>query len=288
MASTDPGSLHPLGPGHLEGCLELSRSANWNQNAADWRLMLDIGHGWGIVDADGTLVASTLVIPYGTGFAWVSMVLVLPEHRRKGYAARLLRHAIPELETRHLTPVLDATPAGREVYLREGFADAWGFRRYALAKPPSAAPPGEPSLVVRALAERDWRAVLAMDLPAFGASREKLLRALAARLPDAAMVAERDGVIEGFLLGRDGRQARQLGPLVARAPGIAQALLEAGLARVPPPLYLDIVDHAPALRAGLERQGFVLQRPFTRMVRGGERAPGDERAVYLVAGPELG
>ena len=79
---------HPLGAEHIAGCLELSKAANWNQNEADWRLMLAIGYGWGISLADGTLIASTLVLPYGA-FAWISMVLVLPEHRRKGHAMRV-------------------------------------------------------------------------------------------------------------------------------------------------------------------------------------------------------
>ena len=39
MASTE----HPLGPEHIAGCFALSRSANWNQNEADWRVMLEIG-----------------------------------------------------------------------------------------------------------------------------------------------------------------------------------------------------------------------------------------------------
>ena len=122
---------HGLGPQHLAGCVALSKAANWNQNEADWRLMLEIGHGWGLSLADGTLAASTLVLPFET-FAWVSMVLVLPAHRRKGYATRLLRLALADLEARGLTPVLDATPAGREVYRLEGFRDTWGFKRYAL------------------------------------------------------------------------------------------------------------------------------------------------------------
>jgi hypothetical protein len=49
-----------------------------------------------------------------------------------------------------------------------------------------------------------------------------------------------------------------------------------------------VVDHAPKLRAWLEERGFEFQRPFTRMVHGADRAPGDEKLVYLVAGPELG
>jgi len=284
MASTELHE-HALGEAQLEGCLALSRAAGWNQNAADWRLMLGIGRGWGLTRADGTLVASTLVLPYG-GFAWVSMVLVLPEERRKGYAARLLRRALADLQAADLTPVLDATPAGRAVYLQEGFQDRWGFRRYQLQA--GAPAPREPQAGVRSLGEADWPQILALDAQAFGASRERLLRALATRRPQAALVCEREGRIRGYLLGRDGREACQLGPLVADAAESAIALIAAALQAAPTPLYLDAADHAGPLVAWLAAQGFVEQRPFTRMVRGAGPAPGDASQVMLVAGPELG
>jgi len=284
MASTEPLEC-ALDEARLEACLALSRAAGWNQNAADWRLMLEIGRGWGLSRADGTLVASTLVLPYG-GFAWISMVLVLPAQRRKGYASRLLRRALDALRAAGLTPVLDATPAGRAVYLQEGFHDTWGFKRYQLQAPTVQG--ADRASGIRPLAERDWPQILALDVGAFGASRERLLRALAARLPSAALVLEEAGDIRGFLLGRDGREARQLGPLVADADAAAIALVDAALRQLPVPLYLDAVDHAAALVDWLAARGFVLQRPFTRMVHGGGPAPGDVAKVMLVAGPELG
>ncbi|MEK7360700.1 MAG: GNAT family N-acetyltransferase, partial [Pseudomonadota bacterium] len=134
----------------------------------------------------------------------------------------------------------------------------------------------------------DWPQILALDLPAFGASREALLRSLARRLPEAALVAGRGEKICGFLLGRDGREARQLGPLVAEDLYTAQALLSLALSRVPAPLYMDIVDRHTGLRNWAQKQGFSVQRPFTRMVYGTERAPGNNETVMLVAGPELG
>ncbi|MCG6952717.1 MAG: GNAT family N-acetyltransferase [Betaproteobacteria bacterium] len=284
MGSTEPRE-HALGAAQLEACLALSQAAGWNQNAADWRLMLEIGRGWGLSLAAGTLVASTLVLPYGA-FAWVSMVLVLPEHRRKGYASRLLRRALGELRAGQLTPVLDATPAGRAVYLQEGFHDTWSFQRYQLRS--RTLQRADRADGIRPLAEHDWPRILALDAGAFGARRERLLRALAARLPAAALVLEQADKIRGFLLGRDGREACQLGPLVADAPEAAIALLDVALERVSAPLYLDAADHAAALVAWLAARGFEAQRPFTRMVHGGGPAPGDASKVMLVAGPELG
>jgi hypothetical protein len=47
-------------------------------------------------------------------------------------------------------------------------------------------------------------------------------------------------------------------------------------------VYVDLVDREAPL------PGFLLQRPFTRMVLGAERAPGNASLVYCPAGPELG
>jgi hypothetical protein len=94
--------------------------------------------------------------------------------------------------------------------------------------------------------------------------------------------------LQGFLLGREGREALQLGPLVARDAGTARALLAAALAAVRPPLYLDLVDREPGLGAWLESLGFEFQRPFTRMVRCAPAAPGEAGLVFCPAGPELG
>ena len=270
---------HPLGEAHLPGCLALSSAAHWNQNEADWRLMLDVGRGWGISLTDGTLAATTLVLPYGGDFAWISMVLVLPGHRRKGYASRLLRTAVADLEARGLMPMLDATPAGRTVYRQEGFSDRWGFKRFFLQERQSARAEGE----VRPVRDSDWSEILALDRAAFGASREKVLRALHRRLPQAALMVEG----KGFVFGRDGREACQLGPLVSFDAKSARALLSHALAAVEPPLYVDVADHA-LLHDLLEGHGFAFQRPFTRMVRGARPAPGDEKLTFLVAGPELG
>ena len=293
MASTEArGQLVELGPADLPEALALSLSAAWNQNEADWRTMLALGRGWGMraAGADGrqTLAASTLVIPYGEAFAWVSMVLVLPAFRRRGYASLLLRHALAALRAQGRAAVLDATPAGYAVYLQEGFAPHWGFRRHRREAAPGRAAGTIASGASRLLVESDWPDVLALDRPAFGADREALLRSLAQRLPQAARVVERDGRIAGFVLGRDGREAAQLGPLLADDPAVASNLLADALAAIEGPVCLDLAERHDALLPLLQSHGFVFQRPFTRMVLGAPTPPGDPSRIVLVAGPELG
>ena len=332
MASTEAAPavrdpvIRALSESDLPGCLALSRAAKWNQNEADWRLMLALGRGWGIAiragaedggpDAapDEVLAASVVVIPYpatpdlppasatnptitassaaNAGCAWVSMVLVLPQFRRRGLAGRLLRHALAYLREQRLLPVLDATPDGYPVYIQEGFEPAWGFRRYRRAAvsldPEAAAAPRS-----HCIGETDWPALLAFDASAFGADRSQVLRALAKRMPQAARLVRdsggdgEDGRIAGFILGRDGLDACQLGPLVARDAATAQLLIDDVLDRVAGPVQVDLADRHLVLLEGLVARGFLLQRPFTRMARGAA-APGDPAPVVLVAGPELG
>jgi ribosomal protein S18 acetylase RimI-like enzyme len=274
----------------LAGALALSASANWNQNDADWRAMLALGEAWGIeanaADGRRQLAASTLILPYGP-FAWISMVLVLPEFRRRGYATELLRHALASLAQRGMNAVLDATPAGHAVYSQVGFVDTWGFARYRRDRAPVAtARPAPP--VTRALRGSDWPAIDALDAPAFGASRLPQLRHLALRWPHAARVVQQGGRLRGFVFGRDGREAHQIGPLLADDLPTAMSLLDDVLGAVVGPVVLDLLDSRRALLPWLQEHGFQLQRPFTRMVRGATLAPGDPRPIVLVAGPELG
>lgn len=294
--------IEPLGAADLDEALELSIAAQWNQNADDWRLMLASGRGFGIRAHDGDahagrrrLVASVLVLPYGERFGWISMMLVLPAWRRRGLASALMRHAVANLQADRRYAVLDATPAGREVYLREGFADGWRFARYRREASSPAVSSKEVAAAtedatIRPLRESDWSAVEALDTTAFGARRAALLRALFARWPSAAQVlVGDDSVVRGFVLGRDGRQARQLGPLVADDVHGARVLLASALYSTDVAVYLDLLEsRAAELSPWLRQRGFVLQRQFTRMVRGASGAPGDPTRLWAVAGPELG
>ena len=130
-----------LSPSELSDVDALVREANWNQLAADWQIFIEHGRLYVAHTAAGRIVATTATLPYplatlprergrvASGFAWISMVLVAGEYRRRGLATALLRQAMDALAAARLIPVLDATPEGRAVYRRLGFLDFWGFHR---------------------------------------------------------------------------------------------------------------------------------------------------------------
>ena len=127
--------------------------------------------------------------------------MVDPRYRRKGTGTRLLQWGVEHL-TSCESVKLDATPAGRRVYLPLGFRDEYGLQR--MTRPLQPGRSGEPGKHIRPMAEADLAAVLALDAPVFGADRERFLRAYFRLAPEFAYVARRGRSVEGFVLGRHG------------------------------------------------------------------------------------
>jgi len=292
MAHSDPELLHEslLQETELGDAEELVREANWNQTAADWRIFLELGTVYAVRNSAHRVVATAAALLYGGHFAWISMVLVASDYRRQGLATRLLRRCVDDLVGRRLVPVVDATPAGRMVYVGLGFQDSWGFQRYSAPRPPreEVAPPTPDGVVIRSISADDWVKLCRYDARVFGADRSALLTRLRGRAPGAELAAWRGDRIIGFVLGRDGRSATQLGPLAAEDEATARVLLGLALTGTHGPIYIDLADSKSALRRWLEDHGFAPQRPFTRMVYGRAMRFDDFARTMAVAGPELG
>jgi GNAT superfamily N-acetyltransferase len=295
-----------LSSAELDDLDALMSEARWNQIAADWRLFIELGRVYAAHTAAGRIMATTATLPYGGRFAWISMVLVAGPYRRRGLATMLMRRAMEDLSAARLVPVLDATPDGRPVYRALGFADCWGLHRLRReqqggewqgerkgARPGALQGAREEfpvpgGITIRPIAAEDWPALCAFDAAAFGAQRSAVLGALRGRLPAAELVAVTGDRILGFSLGRDGRIAAQIGPLVAESDTIACAILSHALAGIDTPLFIDLADAKPDVRIFLEGRGFAAVRPFTRMLHGRSARFDDPVRTFAVVGPEFG
>jgi GNAT superfamily N-acetyltransferase len=286
METIDELKEGPLQDSDIPGALALVAEAGWNQVAEDWRVFFDLGRAFGLWSAEEGLVATAATLRYSGGFEWISMVLVRGTWRRRGLATHLLDRCIETVLANHSIPVLDATPAGREVYKRLGFRDDWPLTRWYRI-------PGKPvtttsSVKICPLSETEWPAVIALDENAFGSSRRSLLERLARRSHEFACVAFGADGLCGFLLGRDGRNATHLGPIVANDQDTACALVAYAASKLVGPVYIDILDRHDRFRSWLLEQEFSIQRPFTRMAMGSGIAYGDAQQIMAIAGPELG
>ena len=288
MAPSEPVICAALAAAELSDAEALVREAGWNQVAADWEIFRALGTVFA-ARVSNRVVATAAILPYGQ-FAWISMVLVADEQRRRNLGTRLLKRCIDALREQDLVPVLDATPAGRPLYRALGFEETWGYHRLARG---NATPLPEHSgttggTTVRPIADADWPALCAYDAACFGADRSALLQRLRGRLPAAELIAERHGRVAGLLLGRNGRTASQIGPLVAEDDDVALALLARALPAIEGALYVDFADSKTTLRDWLAKCGFSAQRPLTRMQLGRSAGFDDETRTFAVVGPEFG
>lgn len=289
-AETDPFdglALAPLGPADAGRGAALSAEIGWNQTEADWRYMLENGSGYGRSDADGRLIASAMALPYG-GFGWVCMVLVSDPFRRRGLATDLMNRVIADLERDGIVPGLDATPAGREVYSQLGFQDVYRLERLWAETSEELADGPETPVVITPMTEAEIDEVAAYDATTFGADRAPLLRHLHARAPGCAHVARAGQWLAGFVLGRDGRQVTQIGPVTAEDEDIAIALTRRAIEGLDGGAVIDAAEHHEAFTGWLKRSGFAFQRPYIRMLRGRSEPVDQMDYVFVVAGPELG
>ncbi len=262
----------------------LNAEAGWNQTVADWRFMLTLGEGTGVYDEG--VVATSVLLPHGGYFAWIAMILVTTEWQRQGLARELMRRCIERSEALGLIPGLDATEAGRAVYLPLGFHDIYPLTRWQADG--TDLPPPDPGAGVRAMLAEDMAVVTAWDADVFGAPRGELLAHLHGRCPGRAYLLETSGDVHGFILARDGRLATQIGPLSADSTEGALVLLRAALADQTGPVFLDAADHHWGVVRWLGEAGFSKQRGYMRMLLGARSPIDDPNRVFLIAGPELG
>ncbi|MEQ9641236.1 MAG: hypothetical protein RIM84_14525 [Alphaproteobacteria bacterium] len=288
MASTEL-AYRPLTPADLAAAQALSLEAGWNQSGDDWRAMIAAGAGLAVSAPEG-IVATGLTLPYQL-FGWIAMILVTDARRRQGIASEMLRRCMAWCAEHDLIAGLDATEAGRQVYLPLGFKDVYSLSRLVRAGPP---PPSRGEAIgevgvdaaLRPMTETDLPGVAAYDRTVFGADRLPVLRYLLRRWPEAAWVA--GDPVAGFCLGRGGRTMHQIGSLSARDEASALALLQAALAAVPGPVLIDVADHQSSFRAALDAAGFTRQRGYVRMLLDRSEPLDTPGEVYAIAGPELG
>ncbi len=290
MASTEAATLdiRPIDADQCDAVWPLSIEAGWNQNVADWRFMLAAGRGFGCTGPEGQWQASSLVLPLGQRLAWISMVLVTKDRRRGGLGTALLKRCIAEVREAGAVAGLDATELGRPIYLPLGFRDLYAVSRWHFDR---GAEPVQPpnGITLRPIVVADLPRLPLYDRPLTGMERPSILAHLALRQPGRAWIAEdAAGKVVGFVLGREGRTATSLGPVIADNEAIAVALITQAAAATAGPFIIDVPVAHHALRSWLEAQGATTPRGYMRMTLGEAKGIDDPSHVFALAGPEFG
>jgi GNAT superfamily N-acetyltransferase len=253
---------------------QLSAQAGWNQTEEDWRTLLELSpEGCLAIEVDGCLAATTTLLCYGCRLAWVGMVLTESKHQRRGFAKKLLAHALETADKMGIETIkLDATDQGQPIYQQFGFHGEQEIERWSRPGETGAKPPAG-----RVFADEPWRD---SDSRAFGADRSELLDRLAQLSPPRS-------VSRSYLFSRNGRVTSYLGPCVSENPRTARLLIEECVQHTRSGWSWDLFPRNREAVALARDLGFSPQRYLLRMARGKELRE-KENAIYAIAGFELG
>lgn len=208
----------------MDSLMRLKNAEGWNQLKKDWALLISYKESVNLVAVlDNRIVGTVTAINYANTVAWIGMMLVDREYRGLGISKLLLLDAIDELN-KCKSIKLDATPAGRPVYLKLGFIDEYTL--YRMTNPSaSKISLSDNSVETEKIRPGDIPKVAAFDKRVFGADRTKLITLLYESCPELAWLVKENNRVTGFCLGRQGQNFTQIGPVNASSGKLAEALI---------------------------------------------------------------
>jgi hypothetical protein len=262
--------LRRLTADDLEAAQALSREFQWPHRIEDWRFGLD--HGQGVAALrDGELVGTALHWLWGKQHATVGLVMVSPRMQGQRLGQHLMHAVMQGLGDR--TVLLHATPEGRGVYERMGFAITGELRQHQGLAAPAQLVALPEDMRLRPLGRNDARTLVALDTRGAGMPRGAMLRQLLEE--GETVVLAREGEAVGFAIVRRFGRGHAIGPVVAPDLAGAQALIGHWCSRHAGKFLRIDVDAASGLPEWLEAQGLPRAGTVTTMVHGGplERGP---------------
>ncbi|MBA4055464.1 MAG: hypothetical protein C0490_12185, partial [Marivirga sp.] len=206
-------TLRTMSADDIPAGLSLCRSIGWNQLAQDWELFLQLSPDRCrvAVDENQKVVGTVTTVSYEDHFSWIGMVLVDPTRQRQGIGMQLLQEALKILENQQ-TVKLDATPAGREVYLKMDFKEEYSLTRMRCSHVEI---DKLPNSTAKPIVKNDLERIAAFDYKVFGAHRNAVLFDLWKRAPHLSFLVETKNEVKGYCLGRLGHTYLHIGPIVA-------------------------------------------------------------------------
>lgn len=234
------------------------------------RLRLALAHGTTtfVAERDGIPAGMVLANDY-RATSYIALMGVDPSFQRQKIGHLLMDALVAWLDARRIPAELQATPEGRGLYLRYGFADAGDARVWF-----GSATPGGDVARVRAADPADHARIRAIDRAAFGADRDVALRALLEDGTNAVFVAPR-----GYAVAQ--RVSKVLGPVIAEDPEEAARLFRAAAGAIDGEHRVN----APAresVDAFLRENGYRCDRTVRRMLRGAPPEGARDRIQVLV------
>lgn len=256
----------------------------WNPGAGDIHAFHAADpHGFLVGRLDGRPVSCISVVRYESHFGFLGFYIARPEIRGQGFGIQIWRAGISHLAGRNVG--LDGVVAQQENYRKSGFAPAWNNIRHEGALAPAEVPKGVELVDARGM---PFDLLTAYDKRFFPAGRDAFLSCWIGLPGRHAVVALREGRIDGMGVIRPGVGAARIGPLYAGTPQIGAALAGSlALRSQAKTVAIDVPDRNRDAIALVESLGLRPAFETARMYTKG--APEiDTAGLFGVASLELG
>ena len=269
--------------GDVAAAHRLSREVRWPHRLEDWKFVRRLGTGHVALEA-GKVVGTILTWKHDRRHASLGMVIVDPQHQRRGIGGRLMRLALRDLAGRAV--MLNATPAGLPLYEKLGFKAIGSVEQHQGIASRVRVVPLARGERLRPVGTRDVATLVSLATQAAGLSRTRVIRRLL-EVGDAIALAHEDDIVGFAMLRRFGR-GLVIGPIVAPDAERAQALASHWVAMHPGKFLRIDVSGSSGLGPWLDSIGLPKVDTVVTMVKGKPPAPGADSHTYALVSQALG
>ncbi len=202
----------------------MSDAVKWNNSPAECALLTNADNMKGFfLECDGEIAGSIGVVTYEPqSMAFINLVIVKEEFRRRGFATLLVEHALKMTEN-YKTKKLHATPDGSKVYAKLGFKPCRGISFFAAENPQFAICT---DIGVHAMTAEELPQAVKRDAEAFYWSRHNLLNFNYKEFGQYALCADNG---RGHIFGRRWKKYRQMAAMISDDLPTAMALTAAAV-----------------------------------------------------------
>ncbi len=199
---------------------KLSLAALWPHRLDDWKFIQELGEGIVAEDESG-IIGTIMCWVHGPDYASLGMLIVSPDHRRKGIASELISRILKEIGDR--TILLHALASGVPLFESLGFVQTgWVHQHQGSVFRAPFVPLGAGERI-RPISSRDEPALSELSRRAVDMPRATVFKHL---MKVASIVAiDRYGELIGYAALRKFGHGYVIGPVVAPDADRAKALI---------------------------------------------------------------